>query len=479
MHQCITVTGSEAVVQCTDAALVGSHSVDVVRDLDRYPSAVSLTETASVTIYSVVVPSSPDTQTYTIMSEMLTFSLDLPSINPAAPDSVAVSYSVTQADGSALDSFIGYDVAASTVDFSVYSVDNLKAGSYTLLITLNAVFYDSSSGVQVTSSSDSYSCSLEVLEASVNFAPIFVDPLPELLSVEAGQSLAYTVPQIEDLEGDDFVLSCNLGNATSFVTFDGSSFSSAEIEAGRVGSYPILLVIEDTGGASSQYTLLVLVDNSSASEEMQALPDEQTSGAYSDIEAIRQWLFDMQIETDWLQAYIDSKMVGERSDFVFPVAKISSISAQGLITLKFTKTMKPAPVELIEWLRVGDEPALKLTLLPGDYSDPDRLGYTQQIIAYSQTQIQIKLSFENPVEVSADIKEPESVKIEFPGYQYFFDSEGLSIASDTLLVDALPPQIPEGGLAAAIEENQVLAQAIVQVLVGGNFVINLVFAASL
>lgn len=55
--------------------------------------------------------------------------------------------------------------------------------------------------------------------------------------------------------------------------------------------------------------------------------------------------------------------------------------------------------------------------------------------------MQIKLTFDNPIEVSADITDPESVRIQFPGYQYFFDTEGLSIASDTLLIDIIPPQV--------------------------------------
>ena len=60
---------------------------------------------------------------------------------------------------------------------------------------------------------------------------------------------------------------------------------------------------------------------------------------------------------------------------------------------------------------------------------------------FSESQMQIKLTFDNPIEVSADITDPESVRIQFPGYQYFFDTEGLSIASDTLLIDIIPPQV--------------------------------------
>jgi hypothetical protein len=110
--ECITLASSQVTVYCTDASLVGAHSGDVTRELSRYPAGtVTLTETSSVTIYDLIVPASPNTETYTIGSELLSFSVDLIAVTPAT-GSVTVSHTVTYSDGSPLDSFIGYDIAS-------------------------------------------------------------------------------------------------------------------------------------------------------------------------------------------------------------------------------------------------------------------------------------------------------------------------------------------------------------------------------
>ena len=90
-----------------------------------------------------------------------------------------------------------------------------------------------------------------------------------------GSSLAYSVPAIEDLEGHNFVVSCDLGAASSFVNFDGSSFSSEEAGADQIGNYTIVLTIEDSEGASTAYTLLVKVEAPSVSEGEQVQAEEQ------------------------------------------------------------------------------------------------------------------------------------------------------------------------------------------------------------
>ena len=107
------------------------------------------------------MPASPNTEVYTIGSELLSFSVDLIAVTPAT-GSVTVSHTVTYSDGSSLDSFIGYDIASSTVDFSVYSEDNNFAGTYTIKIAISAQFFDSSTGLLVTSASESYTFTLEV-----------------------------------------------------------------------------------------------------------------------------------------------------------------------------------------------------------------------------------------------------------------------------------------------------------------------------
>ena len=107
------------------------------------------------------MPASPNTETYTIGSELLSFSVDLIAVTPAT-GSVTVSHTVTYSDGSSLDSFIGYDIASSTVDFSVFSEDNNFAGTYTIKISISAQFFDSTTGLLVTSASESYTFTLEV-----------------------------------------------------------------------------------------------------------------------------------------------------------------------------------------------------------------------------------------------------------------------------------------------------------------------------
>jgi hypothetical protein len=96
----------------------------------------------------------------------------------------------------------------------------------------------------------------------LNFAPEFNEPLKNM-TFTAGSAFNYTLPEIEDEEGDLFWTSVEMGIVARYMTFDdaegrfvinkGSTFET------DVGVYAIKIEIVDSKYLTRDYELLVTV----------------------------------------------------------------------------------------------------------------------------------------------------------------------------------------------------------------------------
>jgi hypothetical protein len=78
-------------------------------------------------------------QSYTIATTAKTFSVSYFTISPTSmANHFWIKYTVTQEDGSALPTWITCTNSGSDLDFSVYTTDNTKHGTYTIKITATA-----------------------------------------------------------------------------------------------------------------------------------------------------------------------------------------------------------------------------------------------------------------------------------------------------------------------------------------------------
>jgi uncharacterized membrane protein len=92
------------------------------------------------TTVDILVPATmSSSQTYTIATTTKIFSVSYFTISPASMDEhFWYSFTVTQEDGSALPSWITWTDSGSDLDFSVYTTDNTKHGTYSIKITMTA-----------------------------------------------------------------------------------------------------------------------------------------------------------------------------------------------------------------------------------------------------------------------------------------------------------------------------------------------------
>jgi hypothetical protein len=144
---------------------------------------------------------------------------------------------------------------------------------------------------------------------------------------------------------------------------------------------------------------------------------------------------------DWVTAH--SKVKSEVKSEP-PSVEIDTVSLRGFVQLRFSKQMLTAPLEIMQKLSVRSpekSEAIVVEIVPGLHSDPEMLGFDFEITKYDNDLMEIQLLFESPVHISSDVNNPELLKISFPGWSYFFDTEGQYIAKDTILVHKLPPQI--------------------------------------
>ena len=58
---------------------------------------------------------------------------------------------------------------------------------------------------------------------SVNLAPYWEEGVPESFTIEYGEAFEYTLPAFTDEEGDEIILTVELGPSIMFMTYDEES----------------------------------------------------------------------------------------------------------------------------------------------------------------------------------------------------------------------------------------------------------------
>lgn len=92
--------------------------------------------------------------------------------------------------------------------------------------------------------------------------PMFVSPLNSTFNVTAGDVVSYILPKIFDADNDTFSVSVNLGQAFTFIKYDGKKLQiSPKANDVAKKSYPIAITLVDGNAApkSMKYIIQVFV----------------------------------------------------------------------------------------------------------------------------------------------------------------------------------------------------------------------------
>jgi hypothetical protein len=154
----------------------------------------------------------------------------------------------------------------------------------------------------------------------LNFAPEFIEPLQNM-TFTAGSAFNYTLPEIEDEEGELFSTSVEMGIVARYMTFDdaegrfvinkGSTFET------DVGVYAIKIELVDVNNSTREYEVLVTIESAFV---FTGFDYEPTSKRVHSVNA--------------------------------PKAKIEQISKIGLVKISFSKKMKiPTEVQIENLLK--------------------------------------------------------------------------------------------------------------------------------
>ena len=69
-------------------------------------------------------------------------------------------------------------------------------------------------------------------------------------------------------------------------------------------------------------------------------------------------------------------------------------------------------------------PVIVTKVVLGEFSPPEKLGYTWSVTKMTKRSLKLQINFENPIYVSTE-EEPEQLEITFNGGQVFASEEGL------------------------------------------------------
>lgn len=86
-------------------------------------------------------------------------------------------------------------------------------------------------------------------------------------------------------------------------------------------------------------------------------------------------------------------------------------------------------------------PILLLTVIPGAYSELSRLGFNWTFVSFAPSWMQIKLNFENPLEVSSHTQYYDQMQIKVLGFYLFADFKGNLMMPEYIIKDRILTQI--------------------------------------
>jgi len=96
---------------------------------------------------------------------------------------------------------------------------------------------------------------------NVNLAPYWVDSVPSTITVYEGDAFKYTLPSLIDVEGDDFVISVDVGSAIIFLTYDNGVFNipKGKTDETMVNIYEIKILVTDSAGSTLKTEIKLII----------------------------------------------------------------------------------------------------------------------------------------------------------------------------------------------------------------------------
>lgn len=202
----------------------------------------------------------------------------------------------------------------------------------------------------------------------------------------------------------------------------------------------------DSAGSTNKKTIAVTIEEEEEVEEAaEAEPVIVTANAF---------LEDFDLGFDFSKAL---KGIKPPEKPVPPTAKLKKINNEGQVIIEFSKDMIVPPLGVIQALtqpssssdgrrRLAPQ-AIKVEVLPGDYSSEQDLEFSYNVTNYSPKQMTIDLKFDKPLYISKDYESKEFLEITFITKFFFFDTEGLFLEEGLKVLREIPSQMPIGGAA--------------------------------
>ena len=120
---------------------------------------------------------------------------------------------------------------------------------------------------------------------------------------------------------------------------------------------------------------------------------------------------------------------------------------------------------------------MDIKIIPGEMTDPSVLGFSYNITGTSGTEIDIKFTFDKPLEISQQ-QDPERVNVTM-NMEKFTRPDGKDMAGYAMMTSFIPRQIPSEAEAESIEDSGSSSETSSTVVMLTNFIVSLILAASL
>ena len=124
-------------------------------------------------------------------------------------------------------------------------------------------------------------------------------------------------------------------------------------------------------------------------------------------------------------------------------------------------------------------PVLQVEVIPGLESNETLLGFTWNVTAETERELEIHLFFDNPWYISSN-PIPDKVRLTFNDPSLFIGINGITMENTAQVVERyLPSQVPRTAAAIAVEATVAAATQTAKAVVVSNFVMNFILSASL